>query len=93
MPEVDRLKREQGLASSGDVEKYFGRKVAAIISSLGKRPMAWDEQAEAGADKSVVIMWWRKGRPDVLTAAAKSGYDLIMAPVDYTLLRLYAGSR
>ena len=46
--------------------------------------MAWDEQAEAGADKAVVIMWWRKGRPDVLSAAAKSGYDLIMAPVDYT---------
>ena len=25
-----------------------------------------------------------QGRPDVLSAAAKSGYDLIMAPVDYT---------
>ena len=84
MPEVEQLKREQGLTSSGDVEKYFGRRVATIISGLGKRPVAWDEQAEAGADKSVVIMWWRKGRPDVLNAAAKSGYDLIMAPVDYT---------
>jgi hexosaminidase len=84
LPEVNRLKREQGLATSGDVEKYFGRRVAEIIKGLGKRPMAWDEQAEAGADKSVVIMWWRKGRPDVLSAAAKSGYDLIMAPVDYT---------
>jgi hexosaminidase len=28
-------------------------------------------------------MWWRKGRPDVLSAAARSGYDLVMAPVDY----------
>jgi hexosaminidase len=84
MPEVEQLKREQGLKSSGDVEKYFGRRVADIISGLGKRPMAWDEQAEAGADRKVVIMWWRKGRPDVLSAAAKSGYDLIMAPVDYT---------
>jgi len=84
LPEVERLKAEQGLKSSGDVEKYFGRRVADIISGLGKRPMAWDEQAEAGADRKVVIMWWRKGRPDVLSAAAKSGYDLIMAPVDYT---------
>jgi hexosaminidase len=46
--------------------------------------MAWDEQAEARADKNVVIFWWRKGRPDVLNAAAKAGYDLVMAPVDYT---------
>jgi len=44
MADVDRLKAEQGLKSTDDVEAYFGRKVVAIIESLGKRPMAWDEQ-------------------------------------------------
>ena len=84
LPEVERLKSEQKLATSHDVQSYFGRRVASIIQGLGKRPMAWDEQAEAGADRNVVIFWWRKGRPDVLSAAAKSGYDLVMAPVDKT---------
>ena len=82
MPDVARLKAERGLKTTDDVEAYFGHKVAAIIQDVGKRPMAWDEQAEAGAAKNVVIHWWRKGRPDVLNAAAKAGYELVMSPVD-----------
>jgi hexosaminidase len=82
LPDVARLKAERHLTSTKDVESYFSHRVANIIRDLGKRPMAWDEQAEAGADKNVVIFWWRKGRPDVLKAAAKSGYDLVLSPVD-----------
>jgi len=82
MADVARLKAERGLKTTDDVEAYFGARVAAIIQDLGKRPMAWDEQAEAGAAKSIVIHWWRKGRPDVLSAAAKSGYELVLSPVD-----------
>lgn len=91
LPDVQRLKAEQGLKTTGDVQRYFGRKVAQIITDIGKRPMAWDEQAEAGADRNVVIFWWRKGRPDVLDAAAKAGYDLVMAPVDYTYFDYHQG--
>lgn len=91
MPDVERLKTEKGLKTTGDVQRYFGRRVAEIIQGLGKRPMAWDEQAEAGADRNVIIFWWRKGRPDVLNAAAKAGYDLVMAPVDYTYFDYHQG--
>jgi hexosaminidase len=76
MADVDRLKAEQGLKTTHDVQAYFGRKVVGIIESLGKRPMAWDEQVEAQAPKSVVIQWWRRDRPDILAAAAKNGYEL-----------------
>lgn len=82
LPEVARLKAEHGLKTNHDVQSYFGHRVADIITGLGKRPMAWDEQAEAGAAKNVIIFWWRKGRPDVLNAAARAGYDIVMAPVD-----------
>jgi hexosaminidase len=85
MADVDRLKAEQGLKTTKDVQAYFGRKVVAIIESLGKRPMAWDEQVEAQAPKSVVIQWWRRDRPDILMAAAKSGHELVISPAD----RLY----
>jgi hexosaminidase len=81
-PDVIRLKAEKGLKTTKEVEAYFGSKVVDIITSLGKRPMAWDEQAEAGAPKSVIIQWWRKDRPDVLNAAAKAGYELVMSPVN-----------
>jgi hexosaminidase len=82
MADVDRLKADQGLKSTDEVEAYFGRKVVGIIEKLGKRPMAWDEQVDANAPKSVVIQWWRIGRPDVLAAAAKGGYELVMSPAN-----------
>jgi len=82
MADVDRLKAEQGLKTNQDVQAYFGRKVVGIIESLGKRPMAWDEQVDAHAPKSVIIQWWRRDRPDVLKAAANEGHDLVISPAD-----------
>lgn len=82
MADVDRLKAEQGLKTNKDVQAYFGHKVVSIIESLGKRPMAWDEQVEAQAPKSVVIQWWRRDRPDVLTTAANDGHELVISPAD-----------
>ena len=82
MADVDRLKAEHGLKTTDDVEAYFGRKVVSIIQSLGKRPMAWDEQVDAKAPKSVVIQWWRRDKPEVRDAAVKNGYDVVMSPAD-----------
>lgn len=82
MADVDKLKAEHGLKTTDDVEAYFGRKVVAIIESLGKRPMAWDEQVDANAPKSVVIQWWRRDKPEVRDAAVRNGYDVVLSPAD-----------
>ena len=91
MVDVDRLKAEQGLKTTKDVQAYFGRKVVGIIESLGKRPMAWDEQVEAQAPKSVVIQWWRRDRPDVLKTAAQRGHDLVVSPADQLYFDYHQG--
>ena len=91
MADVNRLKADQGLQTTDDVEAYFGRKVVGIIESLGKRPMAWDEQVDAKAPKSVVIQWWRRDRPDVLEAAARNGYDLVLSPADHLYFDYHQG--
>ena len=91
MADVDRLKAERGLKSTNEVQAYFGRKVVGIIESLGKRPMAWDEQVDAQAPKSVVIQWWRRDRPDVLTDAAKDGYQLVISPADQMYFDYHQG--
>lgn len=83
--DVQQLKADRRLTSTKEVEAYFVRNISQIIESLGKRPMAWDEQAEAGASKDITIEWWRTARPDVLKQAAERGSDLVMSPVD----RLY----
>jgi hexosaminidase len=91
MADVDRLKAEQSLKTTDDVEAYFGRKVVGIIESLGKRPMAWDEQVDAQAPNSTVIQWWRRDKPDVLAAAAKGGYELVMSPADQLYFDYHQG--
>jgi hexosaminidase len=91
MADVDRLKAEQGLKTTNDIQAYFGRKVVAIIESLGKRPMAWDDQVDAQAPKSVVIQWWRRDRPDVLSAAAEDGYELVISPADQLYFDYHQG--
>jgi hexosaminidase len=91
MPDVDRLKAEQGLKTNQDVQAYFGRKVVEIIDSLGKRPMAWDEQVEAHAPQSVIIQWWRRDRPDVLRTAANEGHDLVISPADQLYFDYHQG--
>ena len=89
--DVEALKAKLGLKDQKAVESYFGRQVVAIIQSVGKRPMAWDEQAEAGASNDVVIQWWRTGQPAVLEAAADAGYKLVMSPVDRTYFDYHQG--
>ena len=91
MADVDQLKAEQGLKTTKDVQAYFGRKVVGTIESLGKRPMAWDEQVEAGASNNVIIQWWRRDRPDILTAAAKGGFEIVMSPADQMYFDYHQG--
>jgi hexosaminidase len=91
MADVDRLKAEQGLKTTDDVEAYFARKVIAIIESLGKQPMAWDDQVDAHAPKSVIIQWWRRDRPDVLKTAANEGHDLVISPADQLYFDYHQG--
>src|SRR4051794_14800330 len=82
MADVNRLMAEQRLTTNQEIQAYFGRKVVGIIKSLGKRPMAWDEQVEAQAPKRVIIQWWRRDMPDVLKTAAQGGHDLVISPAD-----------
>src|SRR5215467_3191845 len=81
-PQVRQLRQSAHLTSKREVEGYFDNRVADLIAKLGRRPMAWDETAEAGVAPQVVIQWWRKDRPEVLDAAIRSGHDVVLSPVD-----------
>ncbi len=82
MPDVVALQEREGLEDKAAIEGYFGRRVTDIILSLGKSPMAWDEQVSAGADRRTLIQWWRKYQPEVRDQAVRSGYDVILSPAD-----------
>ncbi len=82
LPEVSALKQRLGLSTTQQVEAWFDSQVAAIIRSLGRIPMAWDETVSAGADPSITVQWWRKARPDVRDDAVHRGQDIVLSPVD-----------
>jgi hexosaminidase len=82
MPEVASLKLRLGLSTIRQVEAHFDAQVAAIITSLGRAPMAWDETVSAGAAASITVQWWRKARPDVRDDAVHRGQDIVLSPVD-----------
>lgn len=84
MPDVLALQSREGLHGKEGVEGYFGKRVAQIIRELGRRPMAWDEQVSAGADKDVLVQWWRKYQPEVRDRAVRAGYDVVISPADQT---------
>lgn len=81
-PQVQQLRQRAGLTSEREVEGWFDNQMGELIAKLGRRPMAWDETAEAGVTPQVLIQWWRKDRPEVLDAAIHSGHDVVLSPVD-----------
>jgi hexosaminidase len=82
LKEVQALRQQLGATDLRAVEGYFDRRVAEIIRGLGRQPMAWDEAFSAGVDKGTVIQWWRKAHPEARDQAVRSGYDVVLSPVD-----------
>ena len=57
-------------------------RIEKFINSKGKKVIGWDEIIEGGLSPNVTVMSWR-GMEGGITAA-KSGHDVIMAPIQYT---------
>lgn len=86
LPQVAPFMQAEGLKNSAELQRYFYGRVAKIIAAAGRRPMAWDETAEAGVEPGVLIQWWRKARPDVRDAVLAKGGELVLSPVDQVYL-------
>lgn len=91
LPEVAAFMKAEGLKTHAELQRYFYNRVAQIIRSAGRQPMAWDETAEAGVHSGVTIQWWRKARPDVRDAALARGVEMVLSPVDQVYLDYAAG--
>jgi hexosaminidase len=86
LPEIALFMRAKGLKTAAELQRYFYGRVAKIIQAAGKRPMAWDETAEAGVGPEVTIQWWRKAWPEVHDRALANGVELVLSPVDQIYL-------
>ena len=60
LPEVQELMKREGYQSTQEVQHYFGRRVTAIVTSLGKKAMGWDDLRTSGiSPDDAVLHWWQ----------------------------------
>ncbi|GGO64685.1 beta-N-acetylhexosaminidase [Bowmanella pacifica] len=85
--QVARLMQEQGLESPEQVQSYFIKRVADIVTDLGKTPVGWDEILEGGAAKQANIMSWRGEEGGI--EAARLGHNVIMSPYQWLYFDAY----
>lgn len=88
-PDCQRRMKENGLKTEEELQSYFIRRMEKIIESKGKKLIGWDEILEGGLAPNAAVMSWRGMQGGI--AAAKSGHNVVMSPVEYAYLDFYQG--
>jgi hexosaminidase len=65
----------------------FLKRVGAMLSTRGRRMVAWDDALEGGVPADALLVAWQSEERARLGAAA--GYDVVMAPADTTYLNFW----
>ncbi len=82
--QIKLLMKREGLKNIPEVQAYFEKRVEKIITSKGKKFMAWDEVLEGGVSKNAAVMSWRDMKYGI--EAAKNGHEVVMSPTQYAYL-------
>jgi hexosaminidase len=81
-PKIQQKIKALGLKNEEELQSYFMTRIEKFINSKGRKVIGWDEIIEGGLSPNVTVMSWR-GMEGGITAA-RSGHDVIMAPIQYT---------
>ena len=82
--QIAALMKRENLKTIPEVQAYFEKRVEQIITSKGKKFMAWDEVLEGGVSQSAAVMSWRDMKHG--TEAAKAGHEVVMSPTQFAYL-------
>ena len=66
------FKREHNLSNNHEFQRYFNKRLQAIVSKHGKRMEGWDEILDPDLPKDIVIQSWQGQKS--LVHAARQGY-------------------
>ncbi len=83
--------RRLGLTEVAQLQGWFTAQVAPVLARAGRRLVAWDEAADTGCPPDTVIMAWRSAEHGL--AAARRGFDVVMAPRQAFYFDYYQGPR
>jgi hexosaminidase len=71
--------KELGLKNEEELQSYFMTRMEKFVNSKGRKIIGWDEILEGGLAPNAAVMSWRGLEGGI--AAAKSGHNVIMTPV------------
>jgi hexosaminidase len=80
---------KENLKNSKELQSYFIKRVAKIISSKGKKVIGWDEILYGGLAEGVAVMSWRGNEGGI--EAAKMGHEVVMSPNTFAYLDYVQG--
>jgi len=81
LPKVKELMAKEGFTELAEVERWFARRMANTINSLGFTAGGWDEiTAHDLAPDKTLVFWWRHDKPEVLRKTLDSGYPVVLCP-------------
>ena len=89
IPHVDAFMAEHGLPDQRALQHHFTQRVCAILDSLGRKAVAWDEVLGHALPANLVVQSWRCGA--ARDRALASGRDVIFSSAYYLDLS-YASS-
>jgi hexosaminidase len=76
-PSIQEFMRAHGLKDNHELQRYFNRRLEAILTKHGKRMEGWDEILDPDLPKDIVIQSWRGDQS--LADAVAQGYSGILS--------------
>ncbi|MEO6733087.1 MAG: family 20 glycosylhydrolase [Ferruginibacter sp.] len=86
---IKALMKKEGLKTTAEVQSYFEKRVAKIITSKGKKLIGWDEILEGGLAENAAVMSWRGEKGGI--EASKLKHDVVMSPTTFAYLDYMQG--
>lgn len=74
---LERMKLE-GLENSKELQSYFIKRTADIITKYGKKVLGWEEVLEGGLADDITVFSWQGVNAGIVSA--NKGHDVIMCP-------------
>lgn len=81
------LKSDKKGTAEQKLQNYVTSRLQAFLATKGKRIIGWDEILEGELGEGATVMSWRGTKGGI--AAAKAGFDAIMAPHNYMYFDYY----
>jgi hexosaminidase len=81
-PKIQQKLKALGLKNEEELQSYFMKRIEKFVNARGRKVIGWDEIIEGGLSPNVTVMSWRGMEGGV--TAARTGHDVIMAPIQYT---------